>query len=210
MTKSFLVTLMVLAGLALPSAAEIKILNYTGEELKVDVLHADGQARDVPIGKAVGISKEIGPVHPRRTSEMLVVKDAAGKEIFRTEVYAQSLNVINKDNTSVGMSSYNAGYFKGPAEHGMIKLLNGTGQTVNYSYETPDFRLVTGTVETSRPGLEYREIVADGPFRMGQNIQLKLGINEPASGGGQPVVAGSVYFASYEGGQLKLTKVSSD
>lgn len=208
MTKNLFAILTLLACVALPASAEIKILNYTGEDLKVDVLHADGQARDVAISKAVGISPEIGPVHPRRTSEMLVVKDSSGKELFRGEVYAQSLNVVQK--TGSGYSHYNAGYFKGPAEHGYIKMLNATGQTVHYSYETPDFQLKTGTVESEKPKLAQRTFVLDGPFKMGQEVPVKLGINEPASGNGQKLIAGSVYFASYEGGNLKLTKVSND
>ena len=210
MTKNLMASLVLLAGLALPSFAEIKILNYTGEDLKVDVLHADGQARDVAISKAVGISAEIGPIHPRRTSEMLVVRNAAGQEVLRTEVYAQSLNVVEKSNAGSGYYASNAGYFKGPAEHGVVKLLNGTGQEIHYAFETPDFQLNTGKVEVARPGLEYRTIVSDGPFKIGQTVQVKLGINEPASGNGQALVAGNVYFASYEGGQLKLTKVSVD
>lgn len=205
--KKIILTFLLALSCAISCAAEIRILNTTGEELKVDVLHAGGQARDVVISRSVGLSPAIGPVNPRRTSEVMVLKNAAGTELKRFDVDSQGVFVLT--NGSNGYYVSRAGFFKGPTEHGYVKIINATGQEIHYSYETPEFRLVEGKV-SNEPGFRDWEVVRDGPFKPDQDIKLKLGINEPASGEGQTVKGGGVYFATFVDGKLKLTKISVD
>lgn len=193
--------------------AEIKILNCTGDELKVDVLHSSGQARDVAIPKAPAVSEPIGAKNPRRTSMMLVLKSASGQELARGEVFSEALVLVTK-----GTSGYKfapaTGYFKGPAEHGYVKVINATEQELQYSYEEPNFSLKTGKCprETSdgKFMIQCRVVVSDGPYRAGQEVKVKIGVGQPPSGNPHNLVAGGVYYATLADGQLKLEKVAND
>ena len=207
MKKIIMATLLTLAC-TLSSSAEIRLLNYTGEDLKVDILHSSGQSRDIAISKDVALSPAIGPVNPRRTSEVMVVKDTSGKELGRFDVYSQSVTVFSRRGD--GFFASNVGFFKGPTEHGYVKILNATGQEIHYSYETPSFILRQGKIEYDKPALRDWVMVLDGDCKPDQDIKVKLGINEPASGDGQILKGGGVYFASLVDGKLKLTKIAVD
>ena len=206
--KNIWIGLFILMGLALPTSAQVSILNYTREEIKVDVLHAKGQARDVVVKNSTVPTAPIGTTNPRRTSLMLVLKTASGQELTRGEVYSEALVVISKNNTSLGYGFGQAGFFKGKAEHGYIKILNATQQEISYSYEEPNFTLRQGKVENDFPSLRDWQVVLDGPFKVGQNVKVKMGFGSAAQD--YTLVAGGVYFATAADGKLTLTKVAND
>ncbi len=206
--KNYCFGLILLLGLVLPASAQVSILNYTGEEIKVDVLHAKGQARDVVIKNSTSPTAPIGPVNPRRTSMVLVLKKASGQELTRGEVYSEALVVVSKDHTSLGYGFGQAGFFKGKAEHGYIKILNATQQDITYSYEEPNFTLRQGKVENDFPSLRDWVVVLDGPYSVGQSVKVKMGFGEANQE--NMLTAGGVYFATSVDGKLKLTKVSND
>lgn len=188
--------------------AEVRILNYSGERLRVDVLHSAGESRDVEIPNDVAVSEVIGPPNERGVKETLVVKTAGGRELRREKVRSQQVLIVRK---TLGGDIFvsPAGYYAGEAEKGTLKILNATGNALNYSYETPGFQRKSGTLDNDFPALNARDI-GDKKFQAEDDMRVTFGVNEDPNGEPVELKAGHVYFAAMIEGELVLTEIAVD
>lgn len=137
-----------LPALCLSAHAEVRLFNGTDQPLHVDVLHADNQVRDVvlPVGKT--LSQVLGtPLKPNGT-EMLVVRDAEGKELKRAPVETDSIYAINTYSRSV-IFTY-LGKFQNRRDNRSMLLMNATGKVLSYDFERADFTRKSGKSPTPR------------------------------------------------------------
>ena len=202
--RSFVATLMLLTLTSMSASAEVRLLNWTGKELSVDVLHQSGPVRQVVVSSARSVTGPIGPKTSRQTSEMLVVRTADGQELLRSSVSSGNIYVIEK--RSSGYYTSHAGFYGGSAKHSTLKIMNGTGQKLAYHYETPEFRVRKNKLD---PGtLRAWNIGTENSYEIGAPMKVKLGLNNPSQE--FQFQAGNVYLITNENGALKATEIGKD
>lgn len=193
-------------ALAISAGAEIRLINLTGEEFKVDVLHKSGPVRDVSVSaEKYAVSEPIGPVNPRHTSEVLVLKSADGTELSRQNVQSGEILTLVKKPT--GYWAGHAAWFPAPAKHATLSVINVTGQQLHYQFETPEFRVRKGKLEY---GYGRAWSISNGnDFKIGDKVKVMLGINS-APNKAETFTAGSVYLVTLEGREPTVKEIGWD
>ncbi len=189
--------------------AEVKIFNYTGQELKIDLETPTGAVRDITIPKENGLSSVIGPATPRGEMERLVLRSAAGKQLdLPCPVYSQQVVLLVPRGAEIGVRR--AGFYNGPAEGTYIRVINATGQELQYAYTDHDSQLQKGKVENDFPDFNDWNFAMSAYNKPGQQMKVKFGIGQPATGEEQLLTIGGVYLATLVEGKLKMTKLGVD
>lgn len=191
-------------SLLVPTAsAEIRLINGTGQPLVVDVLHAEKQERDIqlPVGK--GISKVHGTPLERMKTEMLVVRDANGKELLREAVQTDYIYAIN--NWGSDRVIFNqVGTFQGDSSNETgLQLVNATGKTITYKTELADFSLREGKGREARDQHHVWKDEVANVGKQGEKRKVTLSIV-----GADPIevemAVGTLYLLTKDGEKLKL------
>ena len=192
-----------LSLLAPTASAEIRLINGTGQPLVVDVLHADKQERDIqlPVGK--GISKTYGAPLEKSKTEMLVVRDAAGKELFREAVQTDYIYAIN--NWGSDRIIFNqVGRFQGQSSDSTgLQLVNTTGKTITYKTELADFSLREGKGREARDAHHVWRDQVQNVGKEGETRKVTLSVvgTEPLT---TEMKVGTLYLLGRDGEALKL------
>ena len=130
--------MLVLTLLGTPSEASVRLFNGTDQPLVVDVLHADHQQRDVKLPVGTALSEKLGTDLAQGETEMLVVRDATGKELVRKAVATDGIYALNARSGSV--LPVFLGNFQNKVSNGdSLFLVNSTGTELTYAIELADF-----------------------------------------------------------------------
>lgn len=130
--------MLVLTLLASPADAAVRLFNGTDQPLVVDILHADHQQRDVKLPVGTALSEKLGTDLAQGETEMLVVRDASGKELVRKPVTTDGIYALNARSGSV-LPTY-LGNFQNEFSNGdSLFLVNSTGAELQYAIELADF-----------------------------------------------------------------------
>ena len=185
--------------------AEIRVINGTGQDLVIDVLHPEKQERDIKLSTAKEISKTYGTPLEKDKSEMLVVRDATGKELHRESVQTDGIYAIN--NWGSGFIVNHMGRFQGWTEDTSgLAIINATGKTLSYKTELADFSLREGK---GREPKDIHSITKDGLVNIGKegekrSVELSVIGSDTSK---FDVVVGGLYFLTMDEKTLKLIKV---
>ncbi|MCA9790435.1 MAG: hypothetical protein KC910_01515 [Candidatus Eremiobacteraeota bacterium] len=189
-----------------PVGAEVRLVNATGRPLKVDVLHQQGQFRDVELPAGRSISEPIGSRLDPDDSEMVVIKTADGQELLREKLATDRVYVIENYASRVTIG-YTDRYRGETVQSSYPHVLNLTGQQLTFKIEYADFSVYEGTGK----GLDKPN---DAPFdQLGRsiyrgdkmNVTITLPGFEPVS---SEMVAGGFYVLEAREGQLVLTRLN--
>ena len=147
-----LLTFVLSAALSAPAFASVRLVNATGQDLTVDVLHKLGQERNVKLkADRTVLSKVLGTTLEPNKEEILVVRDKEGKEIYRDSIQTNGIFVLT--NSSDGLAKEFAGRFQGDSTNKKsILVINSTGYQVDYKWEKPDFST------ESQKGTDVRDV----------------------------------------------------
>ena len=131
--KKLLAGLMVLA-LTAGASSEIRLINGTGIDLRVDVLSPAAQVRNVPLPAHEGLSPILGGKLKENRDEVLVIRDRFGNEIERTNAQTNAIFAINNWGRSVAISYL--GKFQGrKTDTDRISIINATGRDFEIHFE---------------------------------------------------------------------------
>lgn len=200
--------LFILFGLLASTSAfaEIRLINGTGQELTIDVLHAEKQERDIKLSTDKTISKVYGvPLERNKSEEMVVVRDASGKELIREALQTDGIYAIN--NWGSGLIFNYSGRFKGASSNGSGMLfINATGKPLNYSTELADFSVRKGKGREPRDltQITFDDIPNIGKEGDKRTVELSVVGSDVLK---TEIVVGTLYFITKDDKTLKVEAV---
>lgn len=193
------------ALLTSPASAEVRLINGSGEPLVFDLLHAQKQERDIALPAGRALSQVYGaPLEPY-TDQMLVVRNTEGRELLRTSVKTDFVYAISYygDNLTVKQ----LGTYKGRSSGGSdLQLINGTGTSLHYKVEKPDFSIREGKSygPTTPANVEMETLGSVG--KEGQVLKTHLSVVgvDPKP---YDLAVGALYYVTKVENELKVEQV---
>ena len=186
--------------------AEIRLINGTGQELTIDVLHAEKQERDIKLSTDKKLSKVYGvPLEKYKSEEMVVVRDASGKELIREALQTDNLYAIN--NWGDGLIFNNLGRFQGPSSDGSgLLFINATGKPLSYATELADFSVRKGKGREPRDltSITFDDIPNIGKEGEKRMVDLSVVGSDVLKA---EIVVGGLYFITKDDKTLKVEAV---
>ena len=189
--------------------AESRFINTTGKVLKIDVLSQAGQTKDVELSATPAFTEHIGAKVGGRTQEMIVVKDASGKELMRQKMQPNALIGISMwgDDPTLTFLGYSQGDYNN--EDDRPTIINASGGDVNYKLEYADFEVTESKISGGALGSNNDSARADsiGSDReTGETI--KTTFSSPQTGTmNVDLIAGNTYLLTSVGGKGVLTLI---
>jgi hypothetical protein len=200
---STLVILLLVFACSQSALARVRLYNATGQKLVVDLLSEQGREEGIELAPfqmtdVLG-PRAIGDDEP----EMLVIRDANGKELGRDKVFAGNFCIVKWHGDEVSPSTYRS--FKRFSPIG-VDIISNTGVRVDFEYEKPDFSIDKAVVSkpNSRDKSQWTHLHG---FTEGQKTKVK--VTSAAFDGPQTVEmrGGGFYILDVVNGQLKFTEV---
>lgn len=193
------------------ASAESRFINGTGKELKIDVLSQEAQVRDVALPAKPVFTDHVGAKLGNRGQEMIVIKDASGKELARQKMQTNALISVTMwgDAPTLSFLGYSQGDYNNDDDRPTI--INVTGQEVNYKLEYADFEVSESKINGGPLGSNHDSVRKDA-IGTGKDTgdKIKATFSAPKIGVlNVELVAGNTYLLSSEGGKGVLTLVRS-
>ena len=192
------ITIIFLLLLTLAAQAEMRFLNFTGEELEVDLLTRSGQVVGTKVGADQGLTDAIGNKLGLRDKEVLVVHSADGKELYRKERQSGFVYVLNyASNRRFAVTV--AGRFQGEPGKSRTDVINATGRKLALNCTLPNSTKKVRKVDKAG---------ANGLRRISVGQSSAEWIDVEVDGSTARLHRGRVYLITTEGQGLKFTEVA--